>query len=82
MDMFVDQAIVDYRFPITSSGGQARDVAKKRPTGFRFYFDNSQNVYTVIVLDPGKGVCADSVGRDATLGVGGPGPPVGAVSVS
>ncbi len=30
------------------------------------------------VLDPGKGVCADPVGRDATLGVGGPGPPVGA----
>jgi hypothetical protein len=29
------------------------------------------------VLDPGKGVCADPVGRDATLGVGGPGPPVG-----
>ncbi len=26
------------------------------------------------VLDPGKGVCADPVGRDATLGVGGPGP--------
>jgi hypothetical protein len=31
------------------------------------------------VLDPGKGVCADPVGRDATLGVGGLGPPVGAV---
>jgi hypothetical protein len=30
------------------------------------------------VLDPGKGVCADPVGRDATLGVGGPGPPAGA----
>jgi hypothetical protein len=28
------------------------------------------------VLDPEKGVCADPVGRDATLGVGGPGPPV------
>ncbi len=33
---------------------------------------------SVSVLDPGKGVCADPVGRDATLGVGGPGPPVGA----
>jgi hypothetical protein len=31
-----------------------------------------------LVLDPGKGVCTDPVGRDATLGVGGPGPPVGA----
>jgi hypothetical protein len=30
------------------------------------------------VLDPGKGVCADPRGRDATLGEGGPGPPVGA----
>jgi hypothetical protein len=30
------------------------------------------------VLDSGKGVCADPVGRDATLGVGGPRPPVGA----
>jgi hypothetical protein len=29
------------------------------------------------VLDPEKGVCADPVGGDATLGVGGPGPPVG-----
>ncbi len=28
------------------------------------------------VLDPEKGVCADPVGGDATLGVGGPGPPV------
>jgi hypothetical protein len=31
----------------------------------------------VIVLDPKKGVCADPVGRDAILGVEGPGPPVG-----
>jgi hypothetical protein len=30
-----------------------------------------------IVLDPGKGVCADPRGGDATLGVGGPGPPMG-----
>ncbi len=29
------------------------------------------------VLDPEKGECADPVGRDVTLGVGGPGPPVG-----
>ncbi len=29
------------------------------------------------VLDPEKGVCADPVGRDATLGVGELGPPVG-----
>jgi hypothetical protein len=28
------------------------------------------------VLDPEKGVCADPVGGDSTLGVGGPGPPV------
>ncbi len=30
------------------------------------------------VLNPGKGVCADPRGRDATLGAGGLGPPVGA----
>ncbi len=36
----------------------------------------------VTVLDPEKGVCADPVGRDATLGVGGPGPQLGSVSVS
>jgi hypothetical protein len=30
-----------------------------------------------LVLDPGKGVCADSVGRVAILEVEGPGPPVG-----
>jgi hypothetical protein len=29
------------------------------------------------VLDPEKGECADPVGRDAILGVEGPGPPVG-----
>ncbi len=29
------------------------------------------------VLDPGKGVCADPVGRVAILEVEGPGPPVG-----
>ncbi len=29
------------------------------------------------VLDLEKGVCADPVEGDATLGVGGPGPPVG-----
>ncbi len=29
------------------------------------------------VLDPGKGVSADPRGGDATLGVGGPGPPMG-----
>jgi hypothetical protein len=29
------------------------------------------------VLGPGKGVCADPVEGDATLGVGVPGPPVG-----
>jgi hypothetical protein len=32
---------------------------------------------TVLVLDPGKGVCADPRGGDAILGTGGPGPPVG-----
>jgi hypothetical protein len=31
----------------------------------------------VPVLDPEKGVCADPVGGDATLGVGGLRPPVG-----
>ncbi len=30
-----------------------------------------------IVLDPGKRVCMDPRGRDAALGEGGPGPPVG-----
>jgi hypothetical protein len=30
----------------------------------------------ISVLDPERGVCADPVGRDATLRVGGPGPPV------
>jgi hypothetical protein len=34
-------------------------------------------LYLVHVLDPGKGVCADPRGRDATLGEGGPGPPMG-----
>jgi hypothetical protein len=34
------------------------------------------------VLDPGKGVCADPVGRDATLGVGDRGPQWGPVRVS
>ncbi len=29
------------------------------------------------VLDPKKGVCTDPVGRDAILGIEGPGPPVG-----
>jgi hypothetical protein len=29
------------------------------------------------ILDPGKAVCADPAEGDATLGVGGPGPPVG-----
>ncbi len=33
--------------------------------------------HTLLVLDPEKGVCADPVEGDATLGVGGPGPPVG-----
>jgi hypothetical protein len=33
------------------------------------------NMFTV--LDPGKGVCADPVGRAAILEVKGPGPPVG-----
>jgi hypothetical protein len=32
----------------------------------------------LIVLDPERGVCVDSVGRDAILEVGGPGPPAGA----
>jgi hypothetical protein len=32
----------------------------------------------VTVPDPERGVCADPVGKDATLGVGGPGPPGGA----
>jgi hypothetical protein len=31
----------------------------------------------ITVLDPEKEECADPVGRDTTLGVGGPGPPVG-----
>ncbi len=31
----------------------------------------------IIVLDPGKGVCADPRGGGATLGAGGPGPPMG-----
>ncbi len=31
-----------------------------------------------LVLEPGKGECADPVGRDAIVGAGGPGPPVGA----
>jgi hypothetical protein len=40
---------------------------------------SAENSFAVgSVLDPGKGVCADPVGRDATLGAGGPGPPVGA----
>ncbi len=30
------------------------------------------------VPDPERGVCGDPVGKDATLGVGGPGPPGGA----
>jgi hypothetical protein len=34
-------------------------------------------VSTVLVLDPGKGVCADPRRGDTTLGVGGPGPPMG-----
>jgi hypothetical protein len=33
--------------------------------------------FTLVVLDPEKGVCADPVGGVATLGEGGPGPPVG-----
>ncbi len=33
--------------------------------------------FTLGVLDPKKGVCADPVGRDAILGIEGPGPPVG-----
>ncbi len=31
----------------------------------------------VSVLDPGKRVCADPRGGDATLGAGDPGPPIG-----
>ncbi len=34
------------------------------------------------VLDPGKGICADPRRGDATLGAGGPGPPMGTMSVS
>jgi hypothetical protein len=34
------------------------------------------HVFINTVPDPEKGVCTDPVGRDATLGVGGPGPPV------
>jgi hypothetical protein len=34
------------------------------------------------VLDPGKGVCADPRGGDATLGAGGPGPQWETMSVS
>jgi hypothetical protein len=34
---------------------------------------NSTNSWISSVLDPERGVCADPVGRDAILGVGGPG---------
>ncbi len=34
------------------------------------------------VVDPGKGVCADPVNRDAILGKGGPAPEAGTRSVS
>ncbi len=43
-----------------------------------FTFNLQRRKTYSILLDPGKGVCADPVGRDATLGAGGPGPPVGA----
>jgi hypothetical protein len=39
---------------------------------------DGENEIKLCVLDPERGVCADPVGGDATLGVGGPGPPVGA----
>ncbi len=41
------------------------------------YTRNTSCPTIIIVLDPKKGVCADPVGRDASLGVEGPGPPVG-----
>ncbi len=34
-------------------------------------------MYRVTVLNPGEGVCADPVSRDAILEVKGPGPPIG-----
>jgi hypothetical protein len=34
-------------------------------------------IWVCIVLDPGKGVCADRVNRGAILEGGGPGPPDG-----
>jgi hypothetical protein len=37
-------------------------------------FKNQQR-FLVSVLNHGEGVCADPGKRDATLGVGGPGPP-------
>jgi hypothetical protein len=51
-------------------------------TGF-FYFEKflthaaSKLPKVVIVLNHGEGVCADPGKGDATLGVGGPGPPGG-----
>jgi hypothetical protein len=45
-------------------------------TGFKPRFSDHQAV-DLTVLDPGKGVCADPRRGDATLGVGGPGPPMG-----
>ncbi len=36
-----------------------------------------QFCYDIIVLNPGKGVCADPVERGAILEVEGPGPPSG-----
>ncbi len=34
----------------------------------------TERTHNVIVVDPGKGVCADPVNRDAILGKGGTGP--------
>jgi hypothetical protein len=37
----------------------------------------TREVLDLCVLDPGKGVCTDPRGGDATLGVEGPRPPMG-----
>ncbi len=44
---------------------------------FEFTMYRDASPCTVLVLDPGKGVCADPVERVAILEVKGPGPPGG-----
>ncbi len=53
------------------------------PAALRYFHSHSSHIHhnmhtSIHVLDPGKGVCTDPGGRDATVGGGGPGPPVGA----